>query len=282
MKIFNDINELRKHLEIYRTEGKTIGLVPTMGYLHKGHISLVQKSVKDNDITVLSIYVNPTQFGPTEDLDKYPKDLENDKKLAKEAGVDVIFIPTNSVMYLDNHATYVNVDNLTDNLCGKSRPTHFRGVTTIVTKLFNIVQPNGAYFGQKDAQQAIVIKKMVKDLNMPIDIIICPIVRENDGLALSSRNTYLNTEERNQATILYESLQKSKECIKNGEQSATIIKDMIKEMIEEKPSATIDYISIVNEDTLEDIDYIQGNILIALAVKIGQTRLIDNLRMEVI
>ncbi|GMQ60400.1 pantoate--beta-alanine ligase [Vallitalea sediminicola] len=282
MKILNDINELRKHLEIYRTEGKTIGLVPTMGYLHEGHISLVEKSVTDNDITVLSIYVNPTQFGPNEDLDKYPRDIENDKKLAKEAGVDVIFIPTNSVMYQDNHTTYINVNKLTNNLCGKSRPTHFRGVTTIVTKLFNIVQPNRAYFGQKDAQQAIVIKKMVKDLNIFIDIIICPIIRENDGLALSSRNTYLSIKDRKQATILYQSIQESEECIKSGEHSATIIKDIIRKMIEEKPSATIDYISIVNEDTLEDIDYIKGNILIALAVKFGRTRLIDNLRMEVI
>ncbi|GKX29580.1 pantothenate synthetase [Vallitalea longa] len=281
MRVFNSIVDLREYLAAFRQENKSIGLVPTMGYLHKGHISLIDKSVQENDITVLSIYVNPTQFGPNEDYGKYPSNIENDKKLAQKAGADIVFIPDNTIMYSNNHLTYVTVDKLTDNLCGQSRPTHFRGVTTIVTKLFNIVQPHRAYFGQKDAQQALVIKKMVKDLNMPVDIITCPIVREKDGLALSSRNAYLNNDERKQAPILYQSLQKSKSYIENGERSSSVIKNIIKEMIGEKPSTNIDYISIVSEDTLEDINLIKGNILIALAVKIGNTRLIDNLRMEV-
>ncbi len=265
-----------------RKEGKKIGFVPTMGYLHQGHLSLIQASAKENDITVLSIYVNPTQFGPGEDLDQYPSDLENDKKLAEEAGADVIFIPDHHIMYKDNHATYVQVNGLTNQLCGYSRPTHFQGVTTIVTKLFNIVQPDHAYFGQKDAQQAIVIKRMVKDLNMPINIVVCPIVREADGLAMSSRNTYLSTEEREQAPILYQSLQKAKALIDSGERSSETVKAMIRQMIHGKSTTTeIDYVSIVSADTLEDIETLEDKILLALAVKVGKTRLIDNLQMEV-
>ena len=282
MKIFDNIIDLRKYLANIRKDNKNIGLVPTMGYLHKGHISLIDKSVQQNDITVLSIYVNPTQFAPNEDYKTYPNDLENDKRLAQDAGADIIFIPNNKIMYPDNYLTYVTVNNLTDNLCGKSRPTHFRGVTTIVTKLFNIVQPNRAYFGQKDAQQVIIIKKMVKDLNIPVDIITCPIIREKDGLALSSRNTYLNNEERQQATVLFESLQLAKSYIDNGEHSASVIETIIRKMITQKPSTNIDYISIVNADTLKNINHIKGNILIALAVKVGNTRLIDNIKLEVI
>lgn len=282
MKIFDNIIDLRKYLANIRKDNKSIGLVPTMGYLHKGHISLIDKSVQQNDITVLSIYVNPTQFAPNEDYKTYPNDLENDKRLAQDAGADIIFIPNNKIMYPDNYLTYVTVNNLTDNLCGKSRPTHFRGVTTIVTKLFNLVQPNRAYFGQKDAQQVIIIKKMVKDLNIPVDIITCPIIREKDGLALSSRNTYLNNEERQQATVLFESLQLAKSYIDNGEHSASVIETIISKMITQKPSTNIDYISIVNADTLKNINHIEGNILIALAVKVGNTRLIDNIKLEVI
>ncbi|MCT4545312.1 MAG: pantoate--beta-alanine ligase [Vallitalea sp.] len=281
MKVFNTIKEMRELLDTHRSNGKSIGLVPTMGYLHEGHISLLNKSVSENDITVLSIYVNPTQFGPTEDLDSYPRDIENDKRLAENAGVDIVFIPSDSIMYLENHFTYVNVNNLTANLCGSSRPTHFQGVTTIVTKLFNIIQPKKAYFGQKDAQQALVINRMVKDLNIPVEIITCPIIREKDGLAMSSRNKYLNQEERGQATILFQSLQMAKNIIIDGERSADIVKSSIQQSINSKSLAKIDYISIVSENTLEDIDKIEGNTLIALAVRFGNTRLIDNLRMEV-
>lgn len=281
MRIIKEIKALRLFLDGMRREGKEIGFVPTMGYLHQGHLSLIQASAKENDITVLSIYVNPTQFGPGEDLDQYPSDLENDKKLAEEAGADVIFIPDHNIMYKDNHATYIQVNGLTNQLCGHSRPTHFQGVTTIVTKLFNIVQPDHAYFGQKDAQQAIVIKRMVKDLNMPITIVVCPIVREADGLAMSSRNTYLSTEEREQATILYQSLQKAKALIDSGERSSETVKAMIRQMIHGKPTAEIDYVSIVSTHTLEDIEILEDKILLALAVKVGKTRLIDNLQMEV-
>jgi pantoate--beta-alanine ligase len=281
MEIFHDMQKLRQLLDTKRLERKNIGFVPTMGYLHQGHLSLIKSSAKENDITVLSIYVNPTQFGPNEDLDNYPRDLENDTKIAKEAGADIIFIPNNEMMYIDNHVTYVNVHELTDNLCGLSRPTHFQGVTTIVTKLFNIVQPKRAYFGQKDAQQAIIIKRMVKDLNIPVDIVVCPIIREHDGLAMSSRNTYLNQQERSEATILNESLQKAKMLIESGERNSIVIKNTIQSMINSKPSANIDYISIVSQETLKDIVTIKDSILIAIAVKIGKTRLIDNIQMEV-
>lgn len=282
MKVFHDIQTLRVFLDDIKREGKTIGFVPTMGYLHEGHLSLIEASVKENDITVLSIYVNPTQFGPDEDLDHYPRDIENDKKLAEDAGANVIFIPDHHIMYKNNHVTYVQVNGLTHQLCGQSRPTHFQGVTTIVTKLFNIVQPNRAYFGQKDAQQAIVIKRMVMDLNMPITIVVCPIMREADGLAMSSRNTYLSPEEREQATVLFEALQKAKVLIDSGERSSKTVKAMMTKLIHTKPSATIDYVSIVGTDTLEDIENLEDNILVALAVKIGKTRLIDNLQMEVL
>lgn len=281
MQVYKEIKKLRELLDRYRNDGKQIGFVPTMGYLHEGHLSLIEASAKENDVTVLSIYVNPTQFGPNEDLDQYPCDIENDKKLAEEAGADIIFIPDNEIMYKANHATFVNVNGLINYLCGASRPTHFEGVTTIVTKLFNIVQPKCAYFGQKDAQQAIVIKRMVEDLNMPINIVVCPIIREKDGLAMSSRNAYLSNEERNQATILNKALQEAKSCINSGQRSAGEIKALMEQMIQTQPAATIDYISIVSEKTLEDIDFLEGRILMALAVKIGKTRLIDNLQLEV-
>ncbi|WDV46449.1 pantoate--beta-alanine ligase [Clostridiaceae bacterium M8S5] len=281
MKVFSDIVSLREELSSLKNMNYKIGLVPTMGYLHEGHISLIRTSKGENDITVLSIYVNPTQFALDEDLDNYPTDLENDKKVAKEAGADIIFIPCNEIMYSNNHLTYVTVDNLTNNLCGKSRPTHFNGVTTIVTKLFNIVQPDKAYFGQKDAQQAIIIKKMVNDLNIPIKIIECPIVREKDGLAMSSRNAYLNKNERNKATILYKSLQYAKSLIIKGERNAHKITSNIANMITKESGVNIDYINVVDVNTLEDISILKGNILIAIAVKLGDTRLIDNIRLEV-
>lgn len=281
MQIFTKINKLKAYLKEEQLTGKTIGLVPTMGYLHEGHLSLIQKSNTENDITVVSIFVNPTQFGPNEDLEKYPKDFNKDVELAQNVGADVIFAPTVSEMYPENYKTFVEVQEITHKLCGISRPIHFRGVTTVVTKLFNIVQANRAYFGQKDAQQAIVLKQMVKDLNMNVEIIVCPIVREKDGLAKSSRNVYLNEDERKQAVVLSQTLTVANKQIMHGERSSDKIKSSIKDMIDEKPLSEIDYISIVDINTLEDAYTINGKILIALAVKFGNTRLIDNIIVEV-
>lgn len=282
MMIFNSILKLRQHLEDKRKEGFTVGFVPTMGYLHQGHLSLIKTSVEENDLTVLSIYVNPTQFAPNEDLDKYPRDIEKDKELAQEVGADIIFIPTDEIMYKKGHRTYVNVEGLTEHLCGRSRPTHFQGVTTIVAKLLNIVSPHRAYFGQKDAQQAIVIKRMVEDLNMHVKVVVCPIVREEDGLAMSSRNTYLGESERHQAVVLYKALQEAKTAIGQGLNEASKVRELMHQRVLTQSAARIDYVSIVNEDTLEEVTKIKGKILIAIAVKFGSIRLIDNIRMEVL
>ena len=277
---FKDIKLIKEYLRpLQRT--KTIGFVPTMGYLHEGHLSLLRKARQENDIVVLSIFLNPTQFAPNEDLDKYPKDLDRDLELAESVGTDIVFFPSETVMYPEGYKTYVEVNDITKVLCGESRPTHFKGVTTVVTKLFNIVNPNKAYFGQKDAQQCLVIKQMVKDLNMDVDIVVCPIIREQDGLAMSSRNTYLNTEERTQALVLNESLQYAKQLIAKGERNALLLKDTIKEIINKKPLANIDYIEIVDTNSLNNVSEIQGEILIALAVRFGATRLIDNIIVEV-
>lgn len=281
MKVFKKINEIRKYIKEQQKEGKTVGLVPTMGYLHEGHLSLIKKSSEENKITVVSIFVNPTQFGENEDLDQYPRDLERDVKLAEKANASAVFVPTVEDLYPKGYQTYVNVEYLTKHLCGLKRPGHFRGVTTIVTKLFNIINPDKAYFGQKDAQQAIVIKRMVKDLDLDIEIVVCPIVRESDGLAKSSRNTYLSKEGRKQSTVLFLSLMIAKQMIENGERQADKIKKAIEKNIKHKALTEIDYISISNVETLEEIKEITGEILIALAVKIGNTRLIDNIQLEV-
>ncbi|AZR74656.1 pantoate--beta-alanine ligase [Anoxybacter fermentans] len=281
MKILKTKAEVRKEVCNARREGKTIGFVPTMGYLHKGHLSLMERAKKENDLVVVSIFVNPTQFGPNEDYATYPRDLERDAKLAESVGVDIIFVPEVDEMYPENFQSYVEVTELTQNLCGAKRPGHFRGVCTVVTKLFNIVQPDRAYFGQKDAQQAIIIKRMVKDLDFPIEIITCPIVREEDGLAMSSRNTYLNPEERKAALVLNRSLKKAKEMIEGGERDAALIQAAMIEMIEKEPLAKIDYVSIVSTTTLKPVQRLSGPILIALAVFIGKTRLIDNIMLEV-
>lgn len=281
MELIHRIDELRKELKNHKMNEKSIGFVPTMGYLHEGHLSLIKNAKEDNDIVVVSIFVNPTQFGPGEDFETYPRDLNRDMELAQGAGADIIFHPNVEEIYPENYQTYVEVEKVTKTLCGASRPSHFKGVTTVVNKLFNIVLPNRAYFGQKDAQQTVVIKRMVKDLNMDIEIVVCPIIREKDGLAKSSRNVYLNNDERNQAVILYQSLRKAKELIDNGERNAEEIKKIIEKMIKGKPFAMIDYVSIVSLETLEDISLLQGKILIALAVKFGKTRLIDNINMEV-
>lgn len=277
MKLIRSIKHMSEYSKMLKKQGKTIGFVPTMGYLHEGHLSLMRKAKKETDISVISIFVNPTQFGPKEDYRKYPRDFRRDEGLARSVGVDIVFYPTVSQMYPKGFCTYVSVENLTEGLCGKFRPGHFRGVTTVVAKLFDIVKPDIAYFGQKDAQQAIVIKRMTQDLDMPIKIRILPIIREKDGLAMSSRNVYLNKAERKDATILYKALQKAKKMIKykirNPAKIITSIKNTIKGI---KSKFKIDYISIVDVNSLKDVKQIKGRILIALAVWMGKTRLIDN------
>ncbi|MCP2519123.1 pantoate--beta-alanine ligase [Candidatus Aminicenantes bacterium AC-335-B20] len=277
MKTVKTIEEMKKIIKSLKEEKKVIGFVPTMGYLHEGHLSLIRESVKKVDRTIVSIFVNPTQFGPGEDYDRYPRDIERDKRLLEKEKVDYLFHPSVEEMYPPGYKTYVEVIELQDKLCGRSRPGHFRGVCTIVLKLFNIIQPNIAFFGQKDAQQAIIIKRMVRDLNLDVEIKVMPIVREKDGLAMSSRNTYLSPEERKQATVLYRSLQLAKELIEKGEKSSELIISEMKKLIETEPSAKIDYVEIVDLEELNPIKEIKNEALIALAVYIGNTRLIDNI-----
>lgn len=282
MKIIKTIHEIKEEIKKHNLKGKTVGFVPTMGYLHEGHISLVNASKKQNDITVMSIFVNPTQFGPNEDFEKYPRDTERDIKKAEEAGVDIVFLPSASEMYPEGYKTYVSVEGLTEVLCGKSRPGHFKGVTTIVTKLFNIVKPDRAYFGQKDAQQAAVIMKMVRDLDMDIEIVVCPIIREKDGLAMSSRNVYLKPEERKAAVILSKALFEAEDLIKKGCRSRDEVIEYLRKRIKSEELAQIDYVEAVNAETLEDSPLLEGKVLIAVAVRFGNTRLIDNVIVEVV
>lgn len=276
MQIIKTIEELRPIIKGWRKEGLRVGLVPTMGYLHEGHKSLIVKAVSENDRVVVSDFVNPTQFGVNEDLASYPRDIERDAAICEEAGADLIFHPEPEEMYFADSCTFVEMDKLTKGLCGKTRPTHFRGVCSVVCKLFHIVTPDRAYFGQKDAQQLAVIRRMVRDLNFDIEIVGCPIVREADGLAMSSRNTYLNEEERKAALILHKSLLLGKQMMEQGERDAAKIKEAIIQNMETEPLARVDYVEIVNPDTLENIDIIEGRALIATAVYIGKTRLIDN------
>lgn len=279
MKIVSTIEEVRTQVKEWKKEGLSIGFVPTMGYLHEGHMSLID-AAGENDRVVVSIFVNPMQFGPTEDLASYPRDLEHDAKLCEEHGVDLIFHPTPEEMYGDQFYSYVDMDVLTKELCGLSRPVHFRGVCTVVTKLFNIVTPDRAYFGQKDAQQLAVIKRMVKDLNMPLTITGCPIIREEDGLAKSSRNTYLSPEERKAALVLSRSIFLGKEMVENGERDCKKILAAMTAEIEKEPLAKIDYVKIVDLDTMQQVEKIDRGILAAIAVYIGKTRLIDNFMYE--
>ena len=280
MQVVSTVKEVRDIVAEWRKEGKTVGFVPTMGYLHEGHGSLISKAVEQNDKAVVSIFVNPMQFGPTEDLASYPRDLEHDAKLCEEHGVDLIFHPTPEEMYGDQFYSYVDMDVLTKELCGLSRPVHFRGVCTVVTKLFNIVTPDRAYFGQKDAQQLAVIKRMVKDLNMPLTITGCPIIREEDGLAKSSRNTYLLPEERKAALVLSRSIFLGKEMVEKGERDCKRILAAMTAEIEKEPLAKIDYVKIVDLDTMQQVEKIDRGILAAIAVYIGKTRLIDNFMYE--
>lgn len=276
MKIIKTIEELRPIIKGWKREGLTVGLVPTMGYLHDGHKSLIVKAVAENDRVVVSDFVNPTQFGANEDLSSYPRDIERDAALCEEAGADIIFHPEPEEMYFPDKCTFVDMDKLTKGLCGKTRPVHFSGVCTVVSKLFNIVTPDRAYFGQKDAQQLAVIKRMVRDLNFDITIVGCPIVREADGLALSSRNTYLNKEERQAALILNKSLTLGKEMIEAGEKNAAKVREAIIKNMETEPLAKVDYVEIVDPENLEPVATIDAPVLVATAVYIGKTRLIDN------
>ncbi|KAF2956602.1 pantoate--beta-alanine ligase [Marinitoga sp. 38H-ov] len=277
MEVIKTISEMKEIRNKFIREGKTIGFVPTMGYLHKGHLSLVEQARKDNDIVVVSIFVNPTQFGPNEDFDRYPRDLNRDLELLKPYNVDYIFNPEVEEIYAKNYSTYVEETKLTKVLCGKSRPGHFKGVTTIVNKLFNIVRPTKAYFGQKDAQQFRVLRKMVDDLNMDVEMIEMPIIREEDGLAMSSRNIYLNSEERKQALALSKSLKKAKELYENGERDTKKIKEEMKRVFDKNPLVKIDYIEIVDEYNLENVDIIEKKVLVAVAAFVGKARLIDNI-----
>ena len=276
MKIISSIREMQVFSESARNSGQKISFVPTMGYFHDGHLSLMREGRQRADCLAISIYVNPTQFGPSEDFEKYPRDFERDKGLASDVGVDVIFYPEDKEMYPEHYQTYVNVDNVTQNLCGMSRPGHFRGVTTVCAKLFNIVKPHSAIFGKKDFQQLVAIKRMVIDLNMDLDIIGMPIVREPDGLAMSSRNVYLKTDEREGALSLSRSLNIAKEMYDRGERDVAAILAQVRKYIERHPHTNIDYAKICDTTTLKDIGHIEGESVLALAVKINKTRLLDN------
>ncbi|MCD6267950.1 MAG: pantoate--beta-alanine ligase [Thermotogaceae bacterium] len=280
MVIVEKVKDMKKLSEKYLKENKTIGFVPTMGFLHEGHLSLVRRAREENDIVVVSIFVNPTQFGPNEDYESYPRDFERDVKLLKELNVDVVFYPSVEEMYPKDFSTYVDETKLSRYLCGKSRPGHFRGVCTIVTKLFNIVRPTRAYFGQKDAQQFRVIKRMVRDLNMDVELVECPIVREHDGLAMSSRNIYLSGDERAQALALYNSLKLAENLIKSGERDAEVVKNAMKEFLSRYDKVKIDYVEIVDEETLEPVKHIEGKVIVAIACWVGKARLIDNVIVQ--
>ncbi len=276
IEIADTVKKAREIISGWKKQGLTVGLVPTMGYLHDGHMSLVRKAREENDKVVVSVFVNPMQFSPNEDLEQYPRDFEADTKLCSENGVDLILHPVPEEMYPEGFCSFVDMTGPTAELCGKSRPIHFRGVCTIVNKLFNIASPDRAYFGQKDAQQLAVIKRMVKDLNMPVEIIGCPIVRESDGLARSSRNKYLSAEERKAALILSKSIFLGKEMADNGEKDARKICQEMRKLIETEPLARIDYVEAVDFTNIQKVDTIDGETLFAIAVYIGKTRLIDN------
>ncbi len=279
MKIATTIQEVREAVKAWRSEGHSIGFVPTMGYLHEGHGSLITRS-HENAKTVVSIFVNPMQFGPSEDLAQYPRDFAHDSALCQSLGVDLIFHPAPEEMYTEGFCSFVDMSILTEDLCGKSRPVHFRGVCTVVTKLLNIVQPDRAYFGQKDAQQLAIIRRMVTDLNLPTEIIGCPIVREADGLAKSSRNTYLSADERHAALVLSESVRLGQELIAEGETDAERLLAVMTAHIVQEPLAKIDYLKAVDGLTMQPVDTITAPVLVAMAVYIGNTRLLDNFIVE--
>ena len=276
MQLVHTIDEVRAQVKAWKREGLSVGLVPTMGYLHDGHKSLIERAVKENDRVVVSDFVNPTQFGENEDLGSYPRDIKRDAALCDAAGVELLFNPSPEEMYYKDNCTFVDMNRLTDVLCGKTRPIHFSGVCSVVTKLFHIVTPDRAYFGQKDAQQLAVIRRMVRDLNFDIEIVGCPIVREADGLAKSSRNTYLSAEERTAATVLHKGLTAGEELLRSGEKNAAKVVAEIRKVIENEPLAKIDYVELVDWNTLKPVETVSGEVLCAVAVYIGKTRLIDN------
>lgn len=277
MLIFHTIPEIRRYVREARRGGQSIGLVPTMGYLHEGHLELMRQAKKQCDKVIVSIFVNPTQFGPGEDLARYPRDLERDARMSEEVGVDAIFNPAADEIYPAGYCTYVDVERITESLCGLSRPGHFRGVATVVAKLFNIVKPDFAFFGQKDAQQALVINRMVTDLNMDLEVVTVPTVREPDGLAMSSRNVYLEPEQRKAALVLARSLSRAAEVFRAGERDAAKIRQLVIDMIKLEDLLSIDYVEIYSHPDLSPVDRIVGPALLALAVKAGRARLIDNI-----
>jgi len=268
---------MKSYSDSLRTEGTTIGFVPTMGALHKGHLSLIRKSIEKTEKTILSIFVNPTQFSPSEDFDEYPRDFMRDEKIAEDLGVNIIFYPSKEAIYPDGYGTYIIVDGLSAQLEGKSRPSHFKGVTTVVNKLFNIVKPHIAFFGQKDAQQALIIKRMITDLNLDVDIVVCPTIREDDGLAMSSRNSYLSPDSRKQATLIHQALKEVESLHLNGEQNSDILIQKITDTLNSASLAKIDYLSIVNLETLLPVESTTEGALVPVAVFFDKTRLIDNI-----
>ena len=277
MEIITNVKEMKKLSYQARQLGRTIAFVPTMGFFHEGHLGLMRECRKRGDLLVVSLFVNPTQFGPSEDFKKYPRDFERDRKMAEEVNVDVLFVPEAIEMYPPNHQSIVRVEKVTQGLCGRSRPTHFQGVTIVVNMLFNIVMPHVAIFGEKDFQQLVTIQQMVRDLHMDVEVVGMPIVREADGLAMSSRNTYLQPNERKAALSLYRSLKRTGELLQKGERRAKTILEGVREVLFSEPLVKIDYIQVCNANTLEDIDEIEGDVVIAIAAYVGQTRLIDNL-----
>ena len=281
MKVITSVAGMKSLARQWKKEGKKVGFVPTMGYLHEGHLSLVRESKKRADVTVVSIFVNPAQFGPNEDFKKYPRDLEKDSAYLEQAGVDGLFYPDAAEIYPPGYRTYVEVHGLQDRLCGKSRPGHFRGVVTIILKLFDIVGPDLAFFGAKDAQQVLVIEKMAADLDLGTEVVTCPIVRDPDGLALSSRNAYLSSEERKAALVLSRSLRWAERAISAGERDAAKVIAGIRSLIEAEPLARVDYVEAVDPVDLDPVAEVRGDVLIALAAFVGSTRLIDNLRVRV-
>ena len=280
MQVIRDFKTLKSEIAGARRDGKSVGFVPTMGFLHEGHLSLLREAVRQTEYVVLSIFVNPLQFGVGEDYEEYPRDLEQDRKKAEEAGCDLIFYPEVKSMYPRGYLTYVNTEGISEPLCGGSRPGHFRGVTTVVTKLFNLVTPDKAFFGQKDAQQALIIRKMVADLNMNLEIVVCPTIREDDGLAMSSRNAYLEPGERKAAAILYRTLKKARDMVLSGEKDARVVRDFMVDSIGKEPRANIQYIEVVDSETLQALVEIETSALLAW-LKFGETRLIDNILVEV-
>ena len=281
VEVIRTVSEMHRAADAIRLEGLRIGLVPTMGYLHEGHLSLVHRALKETDRVVVSIFVNPKQFGPQEDLAAYPRDLDRDLALIAEAGAQVAYVPEVSEMYPKGYATYVDVDELADGLWGRSRPGHFRGVTTIVTKLFAAVKPHVAVFGQKDAQQALILKRLARDLNLDVDVVMAPTAREPDGLAKSSRNVYLSAQEREQAPVLYQALEMAGAMVADGERRAAVVLGAVRDLIGARSQAEIDYVEAVDTDRLAPVEALSGPVLLALAAKFGKARLIDNVILDV-